>query len=84
MAISDIRSLSQVDTSEPFELQVARGQIPGHSVIHVFGHNPDVDNNADAQPAEKYRQLKKHTEDAGMKVTEKAGKIVVARTRGSK
>jgi len=28
---------------------------------------------------EKYRQLKKHTEDAGMKVTEKDGKIVVTR-----
>ena len=28
----DIRSITQVGTSEPFELQVARGQIPGHSV----------------------------------------------------
>lgn len=28
---------------------------------------------------EKYRQLKKHTEDAGMKVEEKGGKIVVTR-----
>jgi hypothetical protein len=28
---------------------------------------------------QKYRQLKKHTEDAGMKVTEKDGKIVVTR-----
>ena len=44
----EIRSISQVGTSEPFELQVARGQIPGHSVIHVFGHNPDVDNNEEA------------------------------------
>ena len=35
-------------------------------------------------PAEKYRQLKKHTEDAGMKVSEKDGKIVVTRTRGAK
>ena len=35
-------------------------------------------------PAEKYRQLKKHTEDAGMKVTEKDGKIVVTRTRRAK
>ena len=35
-------------------------------------------------PAEKYRQLKKHTEDAGMKVTEKNGKIVVTRTRKAK
>jgi hypothetical protein len=35
-------------------------------------------------PAEKYRQLKKHTEDAGMKVSEKGGKIVVTRTRRAK
>ena len=44
----DIRSITQVGTSEPFELQVARGQIPGHRVIHVFGHNPDVDNHVEA------------------------------------
>jgi hypothetical protein len=44
MPVYDIRSISQVGTTEPFELQVGRGQIPGHSVIHVFGHNPDVDN----------------------------------------
>ena len=43
MPVTDIRSISQVGTYEPFELQVGRGQIPGHSVIHVFGHNPDVD-----------------------------------------
>jgi hypothetical protein len=35
-------------------------------------------------PAEKYRQLKKHTEDAGMTVTEKDGKIVVTRKRRTK
>jgi hypothetical protein len=29
--IYDVRSISQVGTVEPFELQVARGQIPGHS-----------------------------------------------------
>jgi hypothetical protein len=29
--------------------------------------------------AQKYNQLKKHTEDAGMKVIEKDGKIVVTR-----
>jgi hypothetical protein len=28
---------------EPFELQVSRGQIQGHSVVTVFGYNPDVD-----------------------------------------
>jgi DNA-binding transcriptional ArsR family regulator len=32
-------------------------------------------------PSEKYRQLKKHTEDAGMKVTEKDGKIIVTRKK---
>lgn len=31
---------------------------------------------------EKYRQLKKHTEDAGMKVEEKDGKIVVSKVKG--
>ena len=36
----DIRSISQVGTSEPFELQVSRGQIPGHSVLHKFGAVP--------------------------------------------
>jgi len=48
MPVYDIRSISQVGTSEPFELQVARGQIPGHSIIHVFGHNPDVDDDEEA------------------------------------
>jgi hypothetical protein len=48
MPVYDIRSISQVGTTEPFEFQVARGQIPGHSVIHVFGYNPDVDNNVEA------------------------------------
>ena len=31
--------------------------------------------------SEKYRQLKKHTEDAGMKVQEKEGKIVVTKKK---
>lgn len=43
MSIYDVRSISQVGTVEPFELQVGRGQIPGHSIVHVFGYNPDVD-----------------------------------------
>jgi len=34
--------------------------------------------------AQKYQQLKQHTEDAGMKVTEKDGKIVVTRTQRGK
>jgi len=36
-------SLSRWNKSEPFELQVARGQIRGHSIVHIFGYNPDVD-----------------------------------------
>jgi hypothetical protein len=36
-------SISRIGTSEPFELQVGRGQITAHSVRHVFGFNPDVD-----------------------------------------
>ena len=37
-------SISRVGTSEPFELQVARGQISFHKDIFKFGFNPDVDN----------------------------------------
>jgi len=37
-----LRSISQVGTSEPFELQVARGQIPGHSIRNLFGTNPAI------------------------------------------
>jgi len=40
----DIRSITQVGTSEPFELQVARGQIPGHSFVHKFGAVPEMSN----------------------------------------
>ena len=32
-------------------------------------------------PSEKYQQLKKHTENAGMKVEEVNGKIVVTKKR---
>jgi hypothetical protein len=39
----DISSISGFGLTEPFELQVARGQITGHSIVHVFGHNPDID-----------------------------------------
>ena len=38
----DLRSITQVGTSEPFELQVARGQIPGHSIRNLFGTNPAI------------------------------------------
>ena len=39
----ELSSISRFGLTEPFELQVGRGQITGHSVIRVFGHNPDVD-----------------------------------------
>lgn len=38
----DIRSITQVGTSEPFDLQVARGQIPGHKPLFKFGNNSTV------------------------------------------
>ena len=42
MSVYEIRSISQVGTSEPFELQIARGQIPGHSFVHKFGAVPQM------------------------------------------
>jgi len=35
-------SISLNDTTEPFELQVARGQIERHSVVNIFGFNTAV------------------------------------------
>lgn len=35
-------------------------------------------------PSEKYQQLKKHTENAGMKVEEVNGKIVVTKIKKNK
>jgi hypothetical protein len=43
----DIRSITQVGTSEPFDLQVARGQIPGHNPLFKFGNNPTVGNSTE-------------------------------------
>jgi hypothetical protein len=37
-----VRSITQVGTYEPFELQVARGQITGHKTLFKFGVNVDV------------------------------------------
>jgi len=44
MGVYDLRSISQVGTSEPFELQVARGQIPGHSTLFKYGYNSNIVN----------------------------------------
>lgn len=40
--VHDLRSITQVGTSEPFELQVSRGQIPGHSALFKYGYNPSI------------------------------------------
>lgn len=45
MPIYDVRSISQVGTSEPFELQLARGQIPGHTFVHRQGRVPAMSQN---------------------------------------
>ena len=39
----EISSISRFGLTEPFEFQVGRGQIAYHTVVHVFGYNPDVD-----------------------------------------
>jgi len=41
--IADNFSISQNKRSEPFNLQVARGQIAQHQSVVVFGYNSDVD-----------------------------------------
>ena len=40
----EIRSITQVGTSEPFELQVSRGQITAHYKVHKFGFNNLIQN----------------------------------------
>jgi len=45
MPVYDIRSISQVGTTEPFELQVGRGQIPGHLFRHRQGRAPAMSQN---------------------------------------
>ena len=41
--ILDNASISQFKSSEPFELQVSRGQIENHQSVVIFGYNPDID-----------------------------------------
>ena len=38
----EVSSITRVGTSEPFELQVSRGQIAYHEFIHKFGYNPSI------------------------------------------
>ena len=40
--IGIVRSITQVGTYEPFELQVARGQITGHSTVNIYGFQNSV------------------------------------------
>ena len=44
--IGAVRSISQVGTYEPFDLQVARGQITGHSILSIFGYQGSVSTTA--------------------------------------
>ncbi len=39
-------SITEDRKSEDLALQIARGTIQGHRVVHVFGYNPDVDSGA--------------------------------------
>lgn len=39
----EVSSITRVGTSEPFELQVSRGQIAYHEFIHKFGYNPSIE-----------------------------------------
>ena len=43
MTGSVVSSITRMGQYEPFELQVARGQITMHSSVIIFGYNPDVD-----------------------------------------
>ena len=48
----EVSSISRVGTSEPFNLQIARGQIAYHKSIFKFGFNPDVDDSLETVWAE--------------------------------
>lgn len=42
MAIVPYRSVSELGTTEDFNLQVSRGMVPGHTRFYKFGYNPAV------------------------------------------
>jgi hypothetical protein len=52
MTVHEIRSISKVGTTEPFELQVSRGQIPAHYPQFKFGFNADVNDTLETVWAE--------------------------------
>ncbi len=41
--MAEVSSITRVGKTEPFELQVARGQLSYHKTIFKFGFNPDID-----------------------------------------
>lgn len=41
--MSEIASIARYGTTEPFHLQVTRGQVAWHDAVTVWGYNPDVD-----------------------------------------
>jgi hypothetical protein len=49
---TEISSISRVGTTEPFELQIARGQVAWHYPQFKFGFNPDVDDSLETVWAE--------------------------------
>jgi hypothetical protein len=48
----ELTSISRLGTSEPFELQVARGHVGWHETQFKFGFNPDVDDSLETVWAE--------------------------------
>lgn len=45
--MSEVTSISRYGRTEPFNLQVARGQIAWHQSVVIFGYNSDVDTAAE-------------------------------------
>jgi len=39
-------SITRVATTEPFDLQLARGQVGGHTGLEIFGYSPNIANTA--------------------------------------
>jgi len=48
---NSVQSISRESRTEPFDLQVARGQIYGHSVLNVFGYNTNITSTTSSQSA---------------------------------
>ena len=42
--MAQVSSISRVGTTEPFELQTSRGQIPWHASLFKYGYNPAIIN----------------------------------------